>query len=56
MIERIKRGLKNPRPYLMRVIRKCVKIIPEPLYLKSLFYLSQGYRRPRGIKHCVPLA
>lgn len=44
MIERIKRGIKNPRPFLMRTIRRCVKIMPEPLYLKCLFYLSQGYR------------
>lgn len=43
-IKRVRRGINNPRPFLMRQVRKLVHILPEKFYLKCLFYLSQGYR------------
>ena len=40
----IRRVVSNPKPYLAIIIRKCVHIIPNRLYLKLLFFLSLGYR------------
>lgn len=44
MIEKIKRGLNNPYPFLLRCIRPFARIIPEVPYLKIIFYLSLKYK------------
>lgn len=36
--------MRNPRPYLLVIIRKLVFVLPPRIYLKLLFYCSLGYK------------
>ena len=51
-MKKIIRAIRNPRQYLLVVVRRLVHVLPQNIYLELLFYLSVGYRlnlkRPRS--------
>ena len=43
-MNKIVKVVKHPQPYLMKLTRLFVHILPQKTYLKILFYLSLGYK------------